>query len=203
MSASRSPRRIAHQCCCLRAHATRFPPCVCPQGPAVLHPEQVSVLLPLLSVPRVCVCVLTGRLPPSARSPFKKVEPTKAERLKSTLGVLLILGLLVFWGMSTTPTVDVREEMTEARGSLRPLESAPKRPRGGGMLSTDNVTAPSAVAARTPATAADATKPTTNATVAAGVAEAPEQRASAAKPQSGDSYSYSDGQPTNRTAHTR
>ena len=37
--------------------------------------------------------------------------------------------------MTATPAVDARETAMEVRGSLRPLDDAPERPRGGGMRS--------------------------------------------------------------------
>ena len=62
-------------------------------------------------------------------------------------GVLLVLGLLCFWGMSTTPAVDVRETAMEARGVLQPLDAAPSRPGGGGIANMTTTTAPAAASA--------------------------------------------------------
>jgi hypothetical protein len=54
--------------------------------------------------------------------------------VKRTLTVLGFLALLAFWSINASPAVDVRDNAMEARGHLVPLEAAPVRPAGGGIV---------------------------------------------------------------------
>mmetsp|Transcript_32824 Transcript_32824/g.86274 ORF Transcript_32824/g.86274 Transcript_32824/m.86274 type:complete len:129 (+) Transcript_32824:137-523(+) len=103
-------------------------------------------------------------------NPFKKPEVSAASRIKQTLGVILVLGCFVFWGMSATPTMDVREEAVEARGVLQPLQAAPARPGGGGIA---NMTAAPSKAAADEVVAAASKAVTPTADEAASAAPTP------------------------------
>jgi hypothetical protein len=59
---------------------------------------------------------------------------------KTLAGVLFGLGLLAVWIHHTPGSMDQRQNMIAARGSLQPLSSAPARPRGGGMAPSRNGT---------------------------------------------------------------
>ena len=48
--------------------------------------------------------------------------------------MLLLLGIFATWLNRAPAALDQRQTMTSARGALHPLEAAPKKPQGGGMV---------------------------------------------------------------------
>mmetsp|Transcript_37099 Transcript_37099/g.83981 ORF Transcript_37099/g.83981 Transcript_37099/m.83981 type:complete len:99 (-) Transcript_37099:439-735(-) len=68
-------------------------------------------------------------------NPFKK-PPRSNTQLKWSIGVLFLLGAFAFWVMDHGPRAYEAQlnSMSEPKRQLVPLQAAPVKPQGGGMI---------------------------------------------------------------------
>jgi len=66
-------------------------------------------------------------------NPFKK-QPREDARLKWSVGILLLLGAFTFWVMDHGTQEANLQNRLEDKKELKPLVTAPMKPRGGGMI---------------------------------------------------------------------